>query len=99
MIEETIRQIEARLHDSPNLTPEMRAELLALVARLRDEAKLLPIRDNISTPDPLAEAAEVKSLQDDVNRLRHSVQEFEESHPRVVQLANHLANALAGLGI
>ena len=99
MIEETIRQIEARLNTATNLTPETRAELLALIARLRAEAKLLPARENISSAAPLAEASEVKTLQEDVNRLRHSVQEFEESHPRVVQLVNHLANALAGLGI
>ena len=99
MIEETIRQIEARLNASTTLTPEMRVELLALIAKLRAEAKLLPVRESPPPADPLAEAGEVKTLQDDVNRLRDSVEEFEESHPRLTQLANHLANTLAGLGI
>ena len=100
MIEETIRQIEARLHASTTLTPEMRVELLALIARLRAEAKLLPVRETTPLPaDPLDEASEVKTLQDDVERLRSSVLEFEESHPRLTQLANHLASTLAGLGI
>lgn len=99
MIEETIRQIEARLNAATKLTPEMRADLLALVAKLRAEAALLPAREISSSTDPLAEGTEVKTLQDDVNRLQNSVQEFEGSHPRLVQLANHLASTLAGLGI
>jgi hypothetical protein len=99
MIEETIRQIEARLNAATKLTPEMRAELLALVAKLRAEAASLPARETIVSTDPLAEGTEVKTLQDDVDRLQNSVQEFEESHPRLVQLANHLASTLAGLGI
>ena len=99
MIEETIRQIEARLNASTTLTPEMRVELIALIAKLRAEAKLLPVRESPPPADPLDEASEVKTLQDDVNRLRDSVEEFEESHPRLTQLVNHLANTLAGLGM
>ena len=98
MIEETIRQIEARLNDSTKLAPETRAELLGLLGKLRAEAAQLPAREKVPG-DPLAEAVEVKTLQDDVTRLRHSVEEFEDSHPKVVQLVNHIANTLAGLGI
>lgn len=103
MIEETIRQMEARLSASTNLAPESRAELLALLAKLREEAKALPssLRVPITLPpnDPLGEVSEVKTLQDDVTHLRNSVEEFEDSHPKVTQLVNHIANTLAGLGI
>jgi hypothetical protein len=103
MIEETIRQMEARLGVSTNLAPETRAELLALLAKLREEAKALPARPEVSaappSTDPLDEASEVKTLQEDVNHLRNSVEEFEDSHPKVTQLVNHIANTLAGLGI
>ncbi len=100
MIEETIRQIEARLNASATLTPEMREELLTLIVKLRAEAKLLPVRESLPpSAEPITEATEVKTLEDDVNRLRDSVEEFEESHPRLTQLVNHLANTLAGLGI
>ena len=99
MIEETIRQIEARLEAASNLSPETRAELSALVAKLRAETARLPSasRDNenrsaVSSPD-------AESMQDSVEQLRRSVEEFEGSHPRLVQVANHLANTLAGLGI
>lgn len=103
MIEETIRQMEARLNASSNLPAETRAELLTLLGKLRAESAELPVRARApSAPpptDPLGEVDEVKTLQDDVNKLRHSVEEFEDSHPRATQLVNHIASTLSGLGI
>lgn len=97
MIHETIRQIETRLQES-GLPPATRTELLALVEQLKAEALHLPTIE--STPaDPLGEAGEVRTLQDDVNHLRRSVEDFEGTHPRLVQAVNHLANTLSGLGI
>ena len=98
MIEETIRQIEARLNASTSLAPETRAELVTLLAKLRAEASQLPARER---PEPEAgdEPADEESMQEHVDKLRSSVEEFEVSHPKVVQLVNHLANTLAGLGI
>ncbi len=97
MIQDTIEQIETRLKQA-NLSEETRADLLALVIRLKAEAVHLPPFQ--STPqDPLGEAGEVRTLEEDVNHLRRSVEEFEGSHPRLVQMVNHLANTLSGLGI
>lgn len=97
MIEETIRQIEARLQQA-NLKPETRAELLELVQRLRAEAVNLP-PTVAAPPNSTEDAGGVRTLQEDVNSLRATVEEFEGSHPRLVQAVNHLANTLAGLGI
>jgi hypothetical protein len=97
MIEETIRQIEERLRASENLAAETRTELLTLLAKVRAEASHLP-QDKI-LPEPPGDATEDKSIQDDVEKLRGTLEEFEESHPKVVHLVNHLANTLAGLGI
>lgn len=97
MIEQTIQQIEARLN-SAGLPPQTRQELLALVAQLRAEAMHLPAIE--ATPrDPLGEAGEVRTLQEDVSHLQSSVEQFEATHPKLVQAVNHLANTLAGLGI
>lgn len=97
MIEETIQQIEARLNAAKDLPAETRAELTALVAKLRAEAARIPagsaIEQSKAATGPEGETVDV------VDQLRRSVEEFEESHPKVVQLANHLANTLAGLGI
>lgn len=99
MIEETIRQIEERLRSATNLSPETRAELLALLSKLRVEAAQVPA---ISERAPSADAARSlspESMEESADQLRRSVEEFEDSHPRLVQLANHIANTLAGLGI
>jgi len=95
MIEETIRQIETRLDASTNLAPETRQELLTLLAKLRTEAAQLPPSAR-SAPES---AAKAESAEEHAEQLRGAVEEFEESHPQIVQLVNHLANTLAGLGI
>jgi hypothetical protein len=98
MIQDTIRQIEERLRASENIAPETRTELLTLLAKLRAEAHGLP---ETAGQDVSAAVAppESESVEDTVEQLRRSVEEFEESHPKVVQLVNHLANTLSGLGI
>ena len=98
MIEETIQQIEARLQSATNLSPETRAELQGLLAKLRAEASRLPPPEERAVPSEPA-STEPESMQDSVDQLRRSVEEFEGSHPRLVQLANHVANTLSGLGI
>jgi hypothetical protein len=98
MIEETIQQIEARLDAATNLPPETRAELSALVARLRAEAARIPGSAGEENTKPNT-GAETGSMDDTVEQLRRSVEEFEGSHPNLVQVANHLANTLSGLGI
>jgi len=98
MIEETIQQIEARLNASTNLAPETRAELVALLAKLRAETARLPASERMES-EPRTVGADSESMQEHVDKLRSSVEEFEVSHPKVVQLVNHLANTLSGLGI
>ena len=98
MIEETIRQIEARLNASASLPADTREELLSLLAKLRAEAAQLPASER-ATGEPNGGTAEPESMQEHADRLRSSVEEFEGSHPKVVQLVNHIANTLAGLGI
>lgn len=98
MIEDTIRQIEERLRSSENIAPETRTELLTLLARLRAEAKTLPATH---TAEPVRDSSTdtSESVHDNVEQLRRSVEQFEGSHPQVVQMVNHLATTLSGLGI
>lgn len=95
MIEDTIREIETRLNASPNVAPETRNELLTLLGRLRAEAARLP-KSELPARTPLPEA---ESAEEHAEQLRSAVEEFEDSHPKIVQMVNHLANTLAGLGI
>jgi broad specificity phosphatase PhoE len=99
MIQDTIRQIEERLRTSENISPETRNELLTLLAKLHTEARDLPPREPAEASSGPESKPEEESVQDTVEQLRRSVEEFEESHPKVVHLVNHLANTLSGLGI
>ena len=99
MIEETIRQIEERLQSATNLSPETRAELLTLLSKLRVEAAQVPATAERGASLETTPPARPESMEESADQLRRSVEEFEESHPRLVQLANHIANTLAGLGI
>ena len=99
MFEETIQQIEARLQSATNLSPETRAELQGLLVKLRAEAAGLPPPEERAAASESVSATKSESMQDSVDQLRRSVEEFEESHPRLVQLTNHVANTLSGLGI
>ncbi len=42
---------------------------------------------------------DAKLLELSLSGLSHSVSQFEESHPRLVQVVNSICNALANLGI
>lgn len=110
MIEDTIRKIEARLEAAESVRPERRDELMELLRSLRDEVaelhvthrqqaeRIAGLTESCATeatqavPDP-------KQLDMTVESLNSSVQGFENSHPRLVQLVNSISQTLANLGI
>jgi hypothetical protein len=110
MIDETIQRIEARLRSSEAMPDATRAELLGLLATLKREVAQLPAA-RAAQAESIARAAELSTEQavaserneeqyrGALDELAGSVREFEDTHPRLVQVVNNLANALAGLGI
>ena len=110
MIDDTIQRIEARLNSAGALPESTRAELINLLATLKREVALLPAA-NAEQAQTIARAAEssteqaVASERDEeayrgaLDELAGSVREFEDSHPRLVQAVNNIANTLSGLGI
>jgi hypothetical protein len=110
MIDDTIQRIEARLRSSDAMPDTMRGELLALLATLKSEVAQLPAASarqaesiaraaDISTEQAVAPERDEESYRGALDDLAGSVREFEDSHPRLVQVVNNLANTLAGLGI
>jgi len=85
MIEKTIGEIEAKIH-SESISDNRRRELLQLLARLKTE---------IATRDQ----QNLKPLKSSVEELRSSVEGFEKSHPKLVQIVNSISNTLSNLGI
>ena len=108
MIHDTIQRLEARLRGSEALPETTREELLSLLATLRAEIAQLPATSATQAQtiaeltDRSAKEATGKNperLQGAWDELVDAARDFEESHPRLVQVVNNIANTLASLGI
>jgi hypothetical protein len=110
MIRENLDKLEATVREAGTLKEENRAELLELVARLKDETSDLA-KTNAEQAHSIAAFAAVSAHEAtraepdatlrelSLRGLSHSVSRFEESHPHLVQVVNSICNALSNLGI
>jgi hypothetical protein len=110
MIEDTIGKIEARIQGADAVKEERRQELLQLLATLKSEvaelskthgeqAESIAGFADISTHEATRAEQNPELLKLSLEGLGSSVQEFEESHPRLVQIVNGISNTLSNLGI
>ena len=110
MIEDRIQKIEARLKDSANIPEAKKAELLQLLAALKNEVGTLPssheehARSIAKFMDASAHEAtraekKPKLVEASLNGLTASVEEFEASHPKLAQVVNQIAVALSTMGL
>jgi hypothetical protein len=110
MIEDTIGKIQARLENSDAIKEDRRRELLQLLGTLQAEVAELS-KTHREQAQSIAGFAEVSAheatrteqnpelLKLSLTGLNSSVEEFEKSHPRLVQLVNAISNTLSNLGI
>lgn len=110
MIRDTITKIEAKLQQSSAGSPESRQELLDLLAQLKTEIGTLARSDarqaqaiaghtEFSTREAISAQKNPELLQRSLDELSKSVQGFESSHPRLVDVVNRIATTLSNLGI
>lgn len=110
MIDETIKQIEARIQNSESLKPERRQELLELLATLRSEAGELAKTHNeqaqsivgftqVTTYEATRASQDPQLMTLSTQGLQKSVAEFETSHPRLSQIVNSISTLLSNSGI
>jgi Mg2+ and Co2+ transporter CorA len=110
MIDDTIRKIEARIESGESLSPERKSELLQLLGKLKSEVTELSKThgeqaESIAgfTEQSAREATRSEQnpelLQLSLKGLASSVDGFEKSHPRLVQVVNTISNMLSNLGI
>lgn len=110
MLRDTIQKIEDKLANSSSLTPENRAELLRLLATLKAEVSELSQSDAehaqsiagftaISTHEATREERNPELMELSLKGLARSVEGFEESHPKLVQVVNSICTTLSNLGI
>jgi len=101
MVEDRIRNIETRVQASDNLPDAAKAELLELLAALRAELQGVK-KEHLERAEEAARAGEApqgESLDEALGGLTGTVTELEAMHPRLSDLANRLAVALANMGI
>lgn len=110
MIQETIEKLETTVQDANAIKNENKAELLALLSKLKaevgelakthaDEANSIAGFAAVSTHEATRAEPDPKLVELSVSGLSHSVQQLEQTHPRLVQLVNSICNALSNLGI
>lgn len=110
MIHDRIAKIEATLASAENLSEATRAELLRLLADLKAEVAALPetlgedaqsIAHFASASVHEATRGTRKPDQADaaLKGLKASVEGFEVSHPRLVEVVNRIAITLSNMGI
>lgn len=97
MVEERIRNIEARVQASTDLSEPARAELLELLAAMRAELESVK-PEHIERAEQQA-GPHGESLNEAAGALSGSMTALEATHPRLADLANRLAVALSNMGI
>jgi hypothetical protein len=85
MIKETVEKIEAALREANVSNPKNKAELIALLEKLKAEVK-----NERPTKDAL-DAAE--------DGLKNAALEFETEHPKLAAVVNEVTTMLASIGI
>lgn len=110
MIENTIGEIEAKIHASTSISDGRKQELLQLLGTLKSEVGTLAQTHNeqassiakfaqASAHEATREKQNAESLEHSLKGLRSSVDGFEQSHPKLVQIVNSVSKTLADLGI
>src|SRR4051812_669501 len=110
MIEDTLAKIEARIQSTEAINDDKRRELQQLLATLKSEvaslsethaeqAESIAGLTEASTREATRKQQNPQLLKDSLKGLTSSVEEFEASHPRLVQIVNSISNTLSNLGI
>jgi Domain of unknown function (DUF4404) len=103
-------QLAARIHESHELSPQQKEELLRLVSELKEAMAELSTtheaQPSSSTRVPDLTAAETTRQDTPQHPLRRamddvstSVEAFEASHPELVNTVNQISTLLANMGI
>jgi Mg2+ and Co2+ transporter CorA len=110
MIEKTISEIEAKISGTDSVSNEHKRELLELLGKLKSEVGSLS-KTHSEQADSIANFAKLSAheatrtepnaqLRELSNQgLLSSVEGFEQSHPKLVQVVSSISKTLSDLGI
>ena len=110
MPRERLLQLEARIHESPDLSPQQKEELLQLLGELKEAMAEESVSPPVHTPGAVcvpdlavSEGARQDTPQHPVRTamedLSTSVQALEASHPELVNTVRTISTVLTNMGI
>jgi hypothetical protein len=110
MIEKTIGDIEAKIRGAGAVSEEHKRELIELLGQLKSEvgtlaktheeqAKSIAGFTQVSTHEATRSEQNPELRDLSLQGLRSSVDGFEKSHPKLVEIVNGISNTLSNLGI
>jgi len=110
MIEDTIGKLESKIQAADAIKDERRRELIELLGTLKSEVAELSKTHGehdesiagfteLSTHEATRAEQNPQLLKLSLEGLSSSVEGFEKSHPRLVQIVNAISNTLSNLGI
>jgi hypothetical protein len=109
MARDRLGDLEARIHETHELSPQQKEELLRLVSEVKEAMAGFPPTPEAQAPsrtrvaETPAETARQDSPQHPVRRamddVSTSVEAFEASHPELVTTVNQISTLLANMGI
>jgi hypothetical protein len=110
MLEETVGKIEEKIRQAGSIPDQSKTELLALFATLKseidqlsethgEEARNITGFTEVSAHEATREEKNPELLRLSIDRLRTSVDGFEQSHPKLVEIVNRICVTLSNLGV
>jgi hypothetical protein len=110
MIQDTIGKIEERIRKAEAIKDESKTELLSLLSNLKAEVANLSSTDAeqaqsiagftaVSAHEATRDEKNPELVQLSLKGLASSVEGFEQSHPKLVQVVNSISTTLSNLGI
>jgi len=110
MIEDTVSKIEAKIQGTEAISDEKKRELLHLLGTLKSEvnelskthgeqAESITGFTEVSAHEATRSEQNPALLELSLKGMSSSVEGFEKSHPRLVEIVNNISNTLSNLGI
>jgi prefoldin subunit 5 len=110
MTEERIEKIKSAVETADHISPEKKAELLAVLTKLKpaitkvaqtheEEAEQISRFVEASAHQAAAKKKHPEGLERVLSGLKQSVEKFEASHPELTAFVTEYSAVLSGLGI
>jgi len=110
MTDERIQKIKSAVEAADHISPEKKAELLGVLAKLKpaiaevaqtneEEAERISRFVEASAHEAASSKERPESLDRVLHKLKQSVERFEASHPQLTAFVTEYSAVLSGLGI